>query len=197
MQPQIIVTPPEITFTGSFEKGLLHIRDEFVDPEGEIATDLEELPKEVDFSEKLGKKIFYHSEEKLLILKGAINEKEFETLISLSAERDYQKAITALFARGRDWVESIVGYSQNELLTNKKLFFQCIYAEDVEKVLSFMRNPSGKQIDFRFLHREGQVIDFSLGVSEINQSLDGMPEDLSFSRNAFKKNFLMMNKGRY
>ena len=187
LQPQIIVTPPEITFTGSFEKGLLHIRDEFVDPEGEIATDLEELPKEVDFSEKLGKKIFYHSEEKLLILKGAINEKEFETLSSLSAERDYQKAITSLFARGRDWVESIVGYSQNELLTNEKLFFQCIYAEDVEKVLSFMRNPSVKQIDFRFLHREGQVIDFSLGVSEIDQSLDGMPGDLKFFPERFQE----------
>jgi DNA-directed RNA polymerase subunit beta' len=187
LQPQIIVTPPEITFIGSFEKGLLHIRDEFVDPEGEIATDLEELPKEVDFSEKLGKKIFYHSEEKLLILKGAINEKEFETLSSLSAERDYQKAITALFARGRDCVESIVGYSQNELLTNKKLFFQCIYAEDVEKVLSFMRNPSVKQIDFRFLHREGQVIDFSLGVSEIGQSLDGMPGDLKFFPERFQE----------
>jgi DNA-directed RNA polymerase subunit beta' len=187
LQPQIIVTPPEITFTGSFAKGLLHIRDEFVDPEGEIATDLEKLPKEVDFSEKLGKKFSYNAEEKLLILKGAFNEKEFETLISLSAERDYQKAITILFARGRDWVESIVGYSQNELLTNPKLFFQCIYTEDVEKVLSFMSNPSMRQIDFRFLQREGQVIDFSLGISEIDQTLDEMPEDLRFFPERFQE----------
>jgi len=187
LQPQIIVTPPEITFTGSFANGLLHIRDEFVDPEGEIATDLEELPQEVDFSEKHGKKFSYNAEEKLLILKGAINEKEFETLTSLSAERDYQKAITILFARGRDWVESIVGYSQSELLTNPELFFQCIYTEDVEKVLSFMRNPSMRQIDFRFLQREGQVIDFSLGISEIDQTLDEMPEDLRFFPERFQE----------
>lgn len=50
-----------------------------------------------------------------------------------------------------------------------------------------MRNPSVKQIDFRFLHREGQVIDFSLGVSEIHQSLEGMPRDLKFFPERFQE----------
>ena len=186
-QPQIIITPPEITFVGSWEKGIIGIWEEFVDPDGEIATDLERLPAEIHFPENLKERLTYYPEEKLLVLKGVINEKEFETLISLSPDKDYQKAIIALFARARDWIESLIGYSREELLNNPRLLFQCIKTEDVERVISFMRNPALKPLEFRMINQEGQVLDFSLGVRELSESLERMPEDLKFFPERFQE----------
>ncbi|MCX8011738.1 MAG: hypothetical protein N3A64_01095, partial [Desulfobacterota bacterium] len=187
LQPQIIITPPEITFVGSWEKGIISIRDEFLDSEEEIATDLERLPEGIQFPERLKERLVYYPEEKLLVLKGVINEKEFETLISLSPDKNYQNAIITLFARSRDWIESLIGYSREELLDKPKLLFQCISTEDVERVISFMRNPSLKPVEFRIIHREGQVLDFSLGIREVFESLERMPEDLRFFPERFQE----------
>ncbi|MBW1678607.1 MAG: hypothetical protein JRJ08_00435, partial [Deltaproteobacteria bacterium] len=180
LQPQIIITPPEIIFTGSREKGISGIRDEFIDSETGIATDLNKSPKDLQFPSELQTKIHYNSSEKLLILKEAINEKEFEILTSLSADKEYRKAITTLFAHGRDFVQSITGYSQKEFLDDPKLFFQRIHPRDREKVINYLQNPSQKNIEFRLETREGYLINFSLGISEVALFLEELPEDLLF-----------------
>ena len=180
LQPQIIISPPEISFTGSLEKGISSMRNEFINPEAEIATDLKKLPQGLHFSEELRTRIYYDSSEKFLILKGTINEKEFESLVSLSADNEYRKAITMLYAHGRDWVQSITGYSEKEFLEDPKLFFQCIHSEDLEKVIKYMQRPSQKDIEFRLVHRDNLLIDFTLGLSEVAVFLDRLPEGLDF-----------------
>ncbi|MCD6352698.1 MAG: hypothetical protein J7M06_00600 [Proteobacteria bacterium] len=177
LQPQIIITPPEMTFAGSVEKGIVNIWDEFLGPDTEIATTLARLPKKVHFSPKLKTKIRYDSSDKLLILiKGVMNKGEYETLISLSSDKEYQKAITTLFSQGRDRVESLTGYSQKEFLDNPKFFFKVIKPADLEKVIRYMHGSSQKAIEFKLVSREGKTIEFSLGRGDSSVFLKALPE---------------------
>ena len=180
LQPKIIIIPPEITFIGSLEKGILDIWDEFVDPKAEIATDLSRLPNDVHFPEEFQTKVYYDASESLLVLKGVINEEEFKQLLSLSPDKEYQEAIKTLFAHARDWLQSITGYSQKEFLADPKLFFQRIHSEDLQKVIDYMKNPSRKNIEFRLLNRMNLSVDFSLSITEISVPLEKLPEDIVF-----------------
>ncbi|MFH0812837.1 MAG: hypothetical protein V2A69_08365 [Pseudomonadota bacterium] len=188
LQPQIVIIPPEITFTGSLEKGITSIWDEFVDPETEIAAGLRVFPQDLQIPPELYPKIAYDSSRQLIILKEALNAKEYDTLILLSSDKEHQKAITTLFAYGRDSVQSITGYSQKELLYDPRLLFRLIYKDDLERIMHYLQNPSPEMVEFRLVHRNGHVIDFSLCISEDSISLEHVTGELpSFPRHLQEK----------
>ncbi|MBN2468403.1 MAG: hypothetical protein JXD19_09670 [Deltaproteobacteria bacterium] len=180
LQPQIIITPPEIIFVGCFEKGVEKIWDEYFDPHTEIAATLEALPESVFFPPELQTKVRYDASAKLLLLTGALSEKDYEMLISLSSDREYGKALTDLFTYGRDRVQSITGYSQEDFLSNPRLFFQVIDPGQVEDLKNYMSNPSPRAGEFRLLHREGHMMDISVGTKETSVPLAELPQDFTF-----------------
>jgi len=99
----------------------------------------------------LQKTIYFDAADKLLVLKGAFNEAEFETLSSLSADPDYRKAVTTLFAHCRDWVESLLGYSQKTLVEHPHLLFQRVHTDDADRLISYLKDPSQRAIDLRII----------------------------------------------
>ncbi len=162
LQPQIIITPPAIELTVSPQGEVKDIQEELIDLENEIATDLAPLPKDFSLPASLERTLSYDKKEKLLVLTGVLNEKEYEALQSLSTDLSYRKALATLFARGRDRVESIMGYSRKEFLEDPKLLFKVTYAEDQEKVTAFLSSPGEKILDdLRLLHRKGHSIEYS------------------------------------
>ena len=178
LQPQIVITPPAISFVGSLEKGVVRIWDEFVDPDGEIAVDLKRLPKDIHFPEEFKTKLYFDASEKLLVSKGSINEKEFEELLALSPDGEYQNAITALAALCRDWVQSITGYSQKALVEDPRLLFQRIDSEDLEKVIAYLQSPSSKNVALKLNQPTNLLVDFNLEISEAAIPLEGLPETI-------------------
>ncbi len=61
---------------------------------------LDMLPAGLIFPDNLSDKISYNSNDKLLSLKGFLSEKEMNSLLSLSADADYQKTVEALSQPG-------------------------------------------------------------------------------------------------
>jgi len=162
LQPQIVITPPAIVLGISVKHGLTSIHEESSDPEQEIATDLNDLPKGVDFG-SLKSIIRYDAADKLLVLSGVMNENSYDALCSFSSDGSYRKAIATLFAHGRDRVESITGYSQQEFLDDPNLLFQILYTEDREDVAEFLENAGQKFLaGVRLMHRKGHGVEFSL-----------------------------------
>lgn len=163
LQPQIVITPPAIALSISFEKGVISIQEASVDPEQEIAADLNELPRGFSLPVALDSKIYYDSTEKLLVLKGVLNEEEYEVLHGLASEAQYRKAVVTLFAYGRDRVESLIGYSQDDFLNEPNLLYKIISSEDQVKVAEFLRNAGQNDLDeIRMAHQKGHLIEFSL-----------------------------------
>ena len=65
------------------------------------------------------------------------------------------------------------------MVDDPKLLFQRIYAEDLEKVIAFLQNPSQKQVDIRLDHPSNLLVDFTLGIRETAIPLENLPDTLS------------------
>jgi len=71
--------------------------DKIVEKINNPSEELETLPSGLDFPKKLKDKICYNSNRKLLIFKGVMSEEEKNSLLNLSEDNKYRKAIEELF----------------------------------------------------------------------------------------------------
>ena len=163
LQPQIIITPPALALTVSPDEGVKHIQEEGIDLDQEVATDLKGLPEGFSIPAELEGKVVYDGAEKLLVLKGVLGEEQYDVLHSLSADPPYRKAIATLFARGRDRVESIVGYGCKEFLVDPQLLLKIAHRDDQDKLTAFINDSAQKLLDeLRLMHRRGHSFEYVL-----------------------------------
>jgi hypothetical protein len=75
LQPQIIVTPPEITFTGHLKKDFCIFRMSLSIPKARLRLIWKRCPRKSILPGNFGKKIFILPRKKLLVFEGALNER--------------------------------------------------------------------------------------------------------------------------
>ena len=172
LQPQIVITPPALALTVSPDGGVKHIQEEEIDLDQEVATDLNGLPEGFSIPTELEGNIFYDAVEKLLVLRGVLGEEQYDILHALSSDAPYRKAIATLFARGRDRVESIVGYGCKLFLSDPQLLLKIAHVDDQEKLTSFLNDSGQKMLDeLRLMHRRGHSFEYAL--EKVGTSDDG------------------------
>ncbi|HHT9141331.1 MAG TPA: hypothetical protein ACFYEI_11075, partial [Candidatus Tripitaka californicus] len=99
------------------------ISEEYLDKyKDETSEKLENLPSEVKFPDDLKDTILYDSSRKLLILKGVMSSGEKETLLGLSKDKRYNKAIEALFQKSQTEIKIVLNGDIIDFLRTERWF---------------------------------------------------------------------------
>lgn len=150
----------------------------------EYSEKLEKLPSGLNFPDSLKHKIYYDTENKLLIFTGVMSKDEKEELLNLSKEVSYRKAIEALFQRSltKNGEKKVDQKGNYHIRTTEGFTFKGEFSVPIKKVIINIAAPNNPIliIDSKDTEHSVSFGGDSYSYEELKDLMTNKKLDLSF-----------------